>query len=331
MCDLVIDARFLSAGGLGTFLKALLHYLAKKPCTLSLLAFEKDIPLLEKAYAKRCIPMKSAPFTCAEQRELPTKIPPCDLFFSPHINIPLFPIKAKKRVVVIHDTFHLDQNVGFIKEKGAWLFYKAATLLSDRVVTVSRYSQRRLEHHFPKAKSAMIYNGLLPYVAESQETAPPYLLAMGSLKKHKNLTSLLKAVEKLEIPLFLVGEKLKIDLPAHVFFTGHLAEEALYALYQNAALFIFPSLYEGFGYPPLEAMSAGCPTLTSACGSIPEICGDGVEYVTPSPHLLSVAIEKLLHNPKRQLELRERGKKIAAKYTLEKMGLAYWNLLCALL
>lgn len=95
------------------------------------------------------------------------------------------------------------------------------------------------------------------------------------------------------------------------------------AIYQSAAVFVFPSLYEGFGLPPLEAMTSGCPVICSRVASLPEVCGDAAIFIDPgNTDELKNALEKLLENEDARAELRQKGlmrsKKFAWRQTAEK-------------
>lgn len=264
-----IDARMIRCGGIGTYIQNLLPYLS-----------------LEVA------PLKSPIYSLREQLEFPRKIPPCDLFFSPHFNVPLLPIRAKKRIVTIHDVFHLDHNMHMARP----LLKKAAS--STHIITVSEFSKSRILHYFPKANVTVIHPGadhLLNIEPRPLDVHKPFYLCVGNEKPHKNLAFVRKIVPNLVIA--------KGDLPI----------ENLVWLYQNAEALIFPSLYEGWGLPPLEAMSLGCPVLASNATSIPEACGDAALYFAPtSPETLLEAIALL---PEKRKILIEKGRRRAASLT----------------
>ena len=114
------------------------------------------------------------------------------------------------------------------------------------------------------------------------------------VKVRKNFKNLILAFNRLDIEdleLIIVGSdhsvfknqdlKKVIQSNKHTHFTGYLSDDELAQLYKNAMLFIYPSLYEGFGIPPLEAMAFGCPTIVSNITSLPEVCGDAAYYVDP--------------------------------------------------
>lgn len=359
---LCIDVRMLNASGIGTFIKNLLPHLIREH-HLSLLYDEKDEEEVLTFSGCNLIPMKSRIYTIAEQFELPRKIPKCDLFFSPHYNIPLLPIKAKKRLVKIHDVTPLVyfSSLSLAQKIYAKLFFNAALLISDAVTTVSYFSSNEIgKYCFVKKSVTPIANSIAHRftrgVSEEekervrQKYALPfaYLLWVGNVKPHKNLARLIDAYEKLhpKEDLLLMGEKEHMRgvdkavikrveedafLKERVRFTGYIDETDVPALYALAKLCVFPSLYEGFGFPPLEALAMGCPSVVSNVASMPEVCQDAVEYV--DPHCVdSIAggIEHLLGNAQRRVELLEKGKALLEKYTPENSAKDYLELLATL-
>ena len=104
-----------------------------------------------------------------------------------------------------------------------------------------------------------------------------------------------------------------------VCFTGPVADNVLKQYYVNASLLILPSLYEGFGLPPLEAMACGCPTIVSHVASLPEVCGDATLYCDPyNINDIAAKILLLLSEPELQDKLREKGLEQARKFTWDK-------------
>jgi glycosyltransferase involved in cell wall biosynthesis len=150
----------------------------------------------------------------------------------------------------------------------------------------------------------------------------PYLLAVGTLEPRKNLLTLLHAYAALPPsvpPLVLTGSPgwgnqtlattlATLNLGERVRFTGYVADEVLPALYSAAELFLYPSLYEGFGLPVLEAMACGAPVITSSTSSLPEVAGAAAVLIDPqrADHLAE-AIQTLLETPDQRARLREAG------------------------
>ncbi|MGD9581658.1 MAG: glycosyltransferase family 4 protein, partial [Vampirovibrionia bacterium] len=150
-----------------------------------------------------------------------------------------------------------------------------------------------------------------------------YILAVSSLDPRKNFINLIQAFDKLklkDVKLLIVGDKGVMQSQKHfaalikdnpdIIFTGHITDKELAGLYKNAILFVFPSLYEGFGIPPLEAMACGCPTVVSKIASIPEVCADASYYIDPNDiNSIAKGIQEVLNSESMQNDLREKGLK----------------------
>lgn len=154
----------------------------------------------------------------------------------------------------------------------------------------------------------------------------PYLLVVSNLSPHKNLAGLVRALQLIPNPAFEVvfagityAPVFQIDapaLPAAIRQVGQVTDGELRALYEGAAGFIFPSLYEGFGLPPLEAMACGCPVIASNTASLPEVCGPAALYCDPrDPQAMAAQILRLMTNPALQANLRQLGLQQAARFT----------------
>ncbi|HUV89366.1 MAG TPA: glycosyltransferase family 1 protein, partial [Anaerolineae bacterium] len=159
-----------------------------------------------------------------------------------------------------------------------------------------------------------------------------YFLFVGSVEKRKNLQRILRAGSHLwqsgeRRPLVVVGARRwkytqimntvqELNLERHVIFTGHVPDADLPALYSGADLFVFPSLYEGFGLPPLEAMACGTPVVTSNTSSLPEVVGDAAITVDPyDVEALTEAMRRVLSDADLADDLRQRGLERAARFS----------------
>ena len=153
-----------------------------------------------------------------------------------------------------------------------------------------------------------------------------YLLLVASRSRHKNYSAAVEAINLLEqdIKLVVVGGNFRQVFKAsatvdysipNMLELGYVNDQELKALYKNAKGFIFPSLYEGFGLPVLEAMRAGCPVICSQAASLPEVAGDAVLYFDPGDvEDIARAIERFLSNPAIQEDMRQKGLLQAEKF-----------------
>lgn len=176
---------------------------------------------------------------------------------------------------------------------------------SDRILTVSEFSKKELCQLLPvpENKVSVVYNAPalsnetanVEQVLQKHGISGPYILYIGTLEPRKNLVKLIQAFDQLKkterIPhkLVLAGGKgwnsegiyAQVEKTADVLAIGYVSNAEKSALYQNAELFVFPSLYEGFGIPPLEAMHFGCPVVCANAASLPEVVDDAAELVDP--------------------------------------------------
>ncbi len=301
MIDLCIDARMAFSSGIGTFIRQLVPLLNHSPFKVTLLV--KD-----HSWQSDCeqILFDAPIYSIKEQVLFPRLIPRCDLFWSPHYNVPLLPVRAKKRIVTIHDTCHLA--FGSLLEKAYAKMMMRKALKSDLVTTVSHFSRSEIERFFGKGQINVIPIGVnqdhfrrvesVDDIRKKYQLPNRFLLYVGNLKPHKNLTGLLKAFSKIgmtDLGLVLVG-KGSVEIREKVLSIGEVLDIELPFLYSMAEAFVFPSFYEGFGLPPLEAMSCGCPTVVSNAASIPEVCGEASLYFHPE------RIEEMAHAIKQVIE-----------------------------
>lgn len=262
--------------------------------------------------------------------------------------VPLL-LTPAKRVATIHDVIpyiypqtssHLD-----------WLIYRfwlpVAIRWLDAIITDSQQSRADIAHHLsvPLEKINVIplaahpryrpleQAAMQPALAR-QQIAFPYILSVGALTARKNLPRLLEAFAQLRAwsptwklvvvgartwkysPIFDTVQRLGLEEALH--FTGFVPEEDLPALYNGADLFIFPSLYEGFGLPVLEAMACGTPVITSNVASLPEVAGDAAILIDPyKSDAIAAAMHRVLSDSTLAADLRERGMARASQFSWE--------------
>lgn len=220
-------------------------------------------------------------------------------------------ILIRRKIMTIHDLSFLENPKWFSKAYYWW--YKVMTPLAVRtsrhILTVSEFSKREILRFYPFLKEqdiTVVYNATdealfrtLPEVEEPQE---PFALAVSSLDPRKNFNRLIEAFQ--DIPnckLYIVGARHRVfgesqeNQGDNIRYLGRVTDEELVRLYNQAVCFIFPSLYEGFGLPPIEAMSCGCPVLMSDIPVLHEVCGDAATYFDPyNPYAIRKAIQQFL-------------------------------------
>ena len=214
------------------------------------------------------------------------------------------PLFYKNKIVTIHD-------ISF--KKGNWhsksfkAFYNVMIprILKNsvHVITVSEFSKRDIMEAFGIAenKISVIYNA--PFLLSDENPVPPfiklkkpYILSVGSMDGRKNLKRAVKAFlasKNDDLTMYLIGEynsnfkhdpeldQLIKDNQNKVSFLGYVTDQQLTYMYKNALCFVYPSLYEGFGLPPVEAMANNCPVIVSNTSSLPEVCGNAALYCDP--------------------------------------------------
>ena len=162
-------------------------------------------------------------------------------------------------------------------------------------------------------------------VRERYQLNDPFILYAGNIKPHKNLERLIEAFhiirkgELEHVKLLIIGDEIskyaalrravhRYKLHKHVRFFGFVPDETLAILYRLARVFVFPSLYEGFGLPPLEAMASGTPVITSNVSSLPEVVGDAAMLIDPyEPDAIAGAMRRVLMDDRLRDDMRERG------------------------
>lgn len=309
---IVIDARMLSMSGVGTYLQNLLPAVSRE-YSVTCLCMESDLEKLPRGV--NAIGFNAAIYSPIGQITIVRKVPRCDLYWTPHFNAPSLPIASRKQLVTIHDVFHLEHIRDYKWHKKLYIkyLYSKAVRKCSKIVTVSDFSAGEILRFFPGARDKLqvIANGVdrerfgsrvpdtLMRRLKSEYSIPPkYFVVLGNVKPHKNIITALKAFrlyvnsknyrgEHLVIAGkkegFLHGERhllslLEGELKEKIHVTGYLPDELIPALYSGAEALIFPSLYEGFGLPPLEAHLCGIPVICSDIPSVREVMGSCARY-----------------------------------------------------
>jgi glycosyltransferase involved in cell wall biosynthesis len=206
---------------------------------------------------------------------------------------------------------------------------RASIQRADKIICISENTKRDLLHFYPEVEDRTVVTllGFDPQVARDSVMVPPhprpYLLYVGMRMNYKNFHGLIAAFAaskalRENFDVICVGsgpfspherERLEEAGVADRFFQHAADDLELQSFYQHAQVFVYPSLYEGFGIPPLEAMAADCPVVCLRASSLPEVCGDAAEYADgDDPDLLKAAIERVAFSAERASELRVLGR-----------------------
>lgn len=299
----------------------------------------------------KLIPYDSSIYGIKEQIKFPyNKVKKTNILHCPHYNVPIF--YTGKLIVTIHDITHI-LFPEYLPNKLAWYYSKfmigLATKRADKILTVSKNTKQDLVKYFninPK-KIIVTYNGVSEkfkvidklsykyiYSKYKIEENKKIILYVGNKKPHKNLEILLKAFSKSKFKessrLVFVGKDFdnykdlnalskKLRLDNYIIHTGIISDEELVYFYNLADIFVFPSLYEGFGIPPLEAMACGTPVISSNTSSMPEVLGDAAYLVNPNNvYKFKDAIDKVLEDNSLRDKLIRKGLERVKIFTWDK-------------
>jgi len=263
------------------------------------------------------------------------------------------PVGAVRQVVTIHDVVSFDHPEWLNKAYVKWYDYVLPRVCkrAEHLIAISNFTKQRIMELFriPDSKITVIYNGSDPMISVSPTGQGPalpfsrFVLSLGSLEPRKNIPMLLAAWLNVlpfipdDVGLVIVGtsgnsqvfNKSGIGrIPGRVHFTGHLPDEDIAWLYRNALLFTYLSVYEGFGLPPLEAMSAGVPVLSGNLTAMPEVQGDAGYMIDPfSLSECEKALIELINNDDLRKQLAVKSSSQAAKFSWQKSAQSTFNVL----
>ncbi len=269
-----------------------------------------------------------------------------DVFHSPTSTLPLW--APCRQVVTIHDLFAAVEPSWFT-QRVAWQLrttQRRAARAATRVIAVSDNTRRDLVERFgvPASKISVVHNGVdharfHPADVDAEAVARrfgvryPFILFVGSLMPWRNAPRLLRAAARLDLGLLFVGRDIWGTDPTQRLaadhgwdwarFAGYVPDADLPELYAAARVFAYPSLYEGFGIPPLEAMACGTPVVASTAGAFPEVLGDAALLVDPLDE--AALTDALRAAADDQGTLRRRGLERAARYTWPRAAAETWR------
>ncbi|ACU07292.1 Mannosyltransferase [Flavobacteriaceae bacterium 3519-10] len=251
--------------------------------------------------------------------------------------------KPIKKIVTIHDLIFLryPKYYPFIERKiHLWKFRKAARQ-ADLIIAISEQTKRDIVEflHVPEDKIQVVYQGCHQAFKENQGEQvlnsvkakyglpDRFILNVGTIEERKNLLNIVKAVNGTEIPLVVIGRKTKYfnkirkflkknKLENQVHFLENVSMDELAAIYKLADIFVYPSLFEGFGIPVIEALFSGTPVITSNVSCLPEAGGENSVFIDPNNFKdISAKINFLLNNRSERDRRAEKGLQFVQKFS----------------
>ena len=355
---IAIDARKWRDYGIGTYVRNLVRHLAHidRETTYFLFCARSDQATL-RDLAENFVPVvdESGGYSLREHYSIPLQLHRlgADLLHSPHYVVPLLCRKAS--VVTIHDCIHL-LFPQYLTQPGALSYAKymmgRAISRSALVFTVSEASRHDILRFYPDTapdRVEVVPNAIdqailddpgeeeMDRVRERYQIRGRFVLYAGNVKPHKNVDRLIAAFAMLkqrpgheDVKLFIIGDETQrfaslrravegAGIRQDVRFFGFVPATTLAALYRLASVFAFPSLYEGFGLPPLEAMACGTPVVTSNVSSLPEVVGDAAVLVDPySVPDIALGIARVLGDEALAADMSARGRVRASHFSWER-------------
>jgi glycosyltransferase involved in cell wall biosynthesis len=277
--------------------------------------------------------------------------PDLDVMHYP-LTVPI-PRSDAARVVTLYDVQHHELPELFSRAERVYraLAYDRAARHADLVVTCSEHARGRIAEHLDISPERIhvVYLGIdhNRFSSESDDdertlagvpVPDRYVIYPANLWPHKNHGRLLQAFRNVDRPLELVltGQTLgreawlaalasELGIADRVHHLGHVDASLLPALYRRAEGMVFPSLYEGFGSPPLEAMACGCPVAAASCGALAEVCGEAAIGFDPrNVEDMTAAIVRLVHDHALREQLRTAGSVRARSFTWDEAASRHW-------
>lgn len=267
-----------------------------------------------------------------------------DLMFNPAFTMPL--LAKCRNIVTVHDMAYKIYGEGSALYARIYmkLFFDRSIKKADGIITVSQSTKRDLLKYFPNRKNVeAIHLGTIKYSIgkkerpKALEVGEKFLLVVGTITPRKNNLGIIKAFDKIKDKtdcklLFAGGFAWKSDeiyeyleennLENRVLLPGYLRDEELAWCYENAEMMLYCSFYEGFGFPPIEAMASGIPVIASDISSIPEVVGNAAILLDPhDTDMISESIMKLSTDVDLREKLVNRGKERYKLFTWEKTAM----------
>lgn len=351
--NIFLDARFYKRSGIGRYIDGLYRDIIDNKPDVKITA-AGDINLLTSSFfkAQKIIPYNPLIYSLSEQvkgsllvHKFKKRV---DVFHIPHYNVPWF--LPANSVVTIHDLtqFLFPDIFNRFKRLAARVVLKNALNKAGRIVVVSESTKKDILKHYSEFedKVRVVYNGIstdfkpLPVdevnAFKKSKGIDNYILYVGNRKPHKNIKRLLEAFsiirkEYSDLQIVIIGDRFSdvddIDMWKKDMNLGEdavnevtkVSDEELHRYYCGAKILVHPSLYEGFGFTPLEAFACGIPAVVSNTASLPEICGDAAVYFDPyNVSDMAKKIKMVIEDKALQKTLVNRGLQRTSFFTWER-------------
>jgi glycosyltransferase involved in cell wall biosynthesis len=353
MLDITVNGRFFTRAptGVDRYAAELLRAWLPRAATMhSVRALMPGKSALKESHGLTLDPVKVGALTghAWEQLELPRHAGSSMLLNLCNTG----PVARRRQLVVLHDAGTLANPATYSLPFRSWYRWMFGGLMrrAGIVATVSRFSAGELMSRVGgRADRIELMPGAGDHILRTQADTRvlerlglaqrPYVLAVGSRTPNKNFTGVARAAAllgDLGIKVVAAGGSnsrvfngVSLDSESLVL-AGYVTDGELRALYEHAACFVFPSFYEGFGIPPLEAMHCGCPVIVSDRASLPEVCGQAALYCNPDdPADIAAKLRRVLTSQQLQAELREAGRTRARQFSWSGAAMQLEELLSA--
>lgn len=361
--SVVVDARVLQSSGLGRYLREVLAELFddRRFGEITLLGDRRELQdYVSRHEAGRRIRLVAYPTGAYSPRVQGAwlcirRSVRADVAFFPHYDVPIAGL-PRRSVITVHDLIHYQVPEAFPwwRRAPGGLLLRRAVGAAARVIVVSEATRRDLCARLPVArgKTAVVPNGVSElFRAPATEAADtnvdrlrPFVLCVGNRKPHKNLAAAVEAIALARphdpaLRLVIAGRRSphwddvlrgaeELGVAAAIVDLGEVGDSELRSLYRACEALLFPSLYEGFGLPVIEAMAAGAPVIASDRASIPEVVGGAGILIDPrDPAGMARALGSLRDDPEMRRDLVRRGRERAREFSWERAARATLDIL----
>jgi glycosyltransferase involved in cell wall biosynthesis len=260
------------------------------------------------------------------------------------------PIIKRSQILTIHDMaeFSIPNNFSFLFRTSYQALHLILSRSVKKIISVSNFSKNQIIKYCKSSSGDIIVihesgnhidsiNEDNTIIERHKLSEKPFVLAVSSVNPNKNFKSIIQAAEyikDIDFNIVIAGKKSSIFTTSeNVFlekaiYVGFVSDAELKSLYKNASCFVFPSFYEGFGLPPLEAMCCACPVIVSNSAALPEICGDSVLYCDPdNPESIADNIKCILESEFLNKELSAKGLEYVKRYSWRRAAIQTFGII----